>query len=184
MPQLFLGTNVQPTKKKNVKNGKLLPPEIIKKKTKSFDFTEFDPVTGDKVASVGKDDNTTVAKRMAVLHAVADARGRRTSPSNVEETLKDTATGGSIAYLLGRAMNFKDSKRFKFLTGNKKEALFGLSTAGLASILSLRKQKNEYNKQMAARELLANKQTGRAQLYKKMLESKYAPTSTVPAKGM
>ena len=131
----------------------------------SSDFSRFDPVTGDKVA----EQQMSLAK----MEAFSDARKTRRSATNKEETLKDAATGGSLSFLVGNSTITKDSSRVKSLTALRKKGLIGITGALGAGALSLRKQKGEYNRQQASRELLAGKETDRSSAYKNYLEKKY-----------
>jgi len=139
-----------------------------KKKNKPLftdDFSSFDTSTGEKVAS----SDMSLAK----MEAISEAKKTRRSPHNKEETVKDAATGGSLSYLVGRTLNLKDSKRFKSLTSGRKNGVLGLAAAGVAGVMSAKKQKSEYNRQQASRELLSGKKTGRSSAYKNYLSSKY-----------
>jgi hypothetical protein len=120
-------------------------------------FEKFDPETGEKIA------NENMSKKLAVMEARAEALGKRTAPVNYEETLKDAATGGSLAFLVSH--DPINNMRWK--------GAIGLASAVGAGALSLRKQKSEYNKQQGSRELLAGKKTGRASAYKGYLLDKY-----------
>jgi hypothetical protein len=142
---------------------------ILRKKNKvlfSPDFSTFDTSTGGKVASR--------ATTLASFEASSEARKTRRAPVSKEETAKDAATGGSLSYLVGRAINMKDSKKLKFLTSTRKHGILGLTAAAGAAALSAKKQKSEYNRQQAARELITGSATARSEAYKKYLKSKYA----------
>jgi hypothetical protein len=130
------------------------------------DFSAFDPVTGEKVAA----GDLSLAK----MEAVSEAKKSRRDPHNKEETIKDAATGGSLSYLVGRTLGLKDSKRIKALTSGRKNGILGLAAAGVAGAMSAKKQKSEYNRQQASRELLSGKKTGRSTAYKDYLEKKYS----------
>lgn len=141
---------------------------VLKKKNVPLfptDFSKFDPATGDKIAEQ--------QMNLARLEALSDAKGARTSATNKEETLKDAATGGSLSYLVGNSAITKDSNRIKSLTALRKKGLIGIAGALGAGVLSLRKQKGEYNRQQASRELLVGKETDRSTAYKNYLEKKY-----------
>jgi len=158
------------TKKKNKK------PVLLKKNTKVFDFSTFDPATGEKIANSSIQSLNEESKKNALLarmEAASEARGKRTSPISTEESIKDALTGGSAAFLVGNALIGKDSSRVKWLTAARKKGLLGLGAAALAAGMSVRKQKSEYNKQQGARELLAGKKTNRAEAYREYLASKY-----------
>lgn len=151
-----------------VQNNKNKP--LKKKRNKKVfptDFSQFDPVSGDKIA------DSSHQLGLAKMEALADAKKNRRSPGNKEETLKDAATGGSLSFLVGNSAITKDSSNMKSLTALRKKGLIGLTGAMGAGILSLRKQKSEYNKQQASRELLVGKETGRSSAYKEYLKNKY-----------
>jgi len=156
--ELNISQQPKPKKKKlKSKNRKLFNP----------DFSNYDTDTGSKIAE------DSSSKYLANMEAASEARKTRRSPYNKEETLKDAATGGSLSYLVGRAMNLGDSKKLKFLTSSRKHGILGLGAAGVAAALSVKKQKGDYNRQQAAREFVAGKETGRSSAYKKYLKSKY-----------
>ncbi len=147
---------------KKAKNKKLFPDKSNVRSLKSPSFSNFDPVTGEKVAE--KTDGTQ--NRLANMEASSAAKGTREAPSNTEETIKDIGTGGALG-TVGAAAILPKKTSFKAK---------GIMATGIglgAGFLSLRKQKNEYNKQQAARELLAGKPTGRSSQYKSYLEGKY-----------
>jgi hypothetical protein len=149
-------------------NANVKKPLTLKKKNRKLvktDFANFDPTTGEKIASH--------EMSLAKMEAYADARQTRRSPSNKEETLKDAATGGSLAFLVGNSAISSNSKRIKALTSMRKKGLIGIAGALGAGALSQRKQKSEYNRQQASRELLSGKHTGRSDAYHKQLSSKY-----------
>ncbi len=129
------------------------------------DFSKFDTDTGEKIAA----GDLSLAK----MEAVSEAKKARRDPHNKEETAKDAATGGSLSYLVGRTMGLKDSKRIKSLTSGRKNGMLGLAAAGVAGVMSAKKQKSEYNRQQASRELLSGKKTGRSSAYKDYLGQKY-----------
>jgi hypothetical protein len=159
MPQLT------PREKKTPSNKKV----TLRKKNKVLfnpDFSTFDTSTGVKVASR--------ATTLASFEASSEARKTRRAPVSKEETAKDAATGGSLSYLVGRAINMKDSKKVKFLTSTRKHGILGLAAAAGAAAMSAKKQKSEYNRQQAARELITGARTGRSEAYKKYLKSKYS----------
>lgn len=141
---------------------------FVKKNKKVFsdDFSKFNTDTGDKIA--GEKDLS-----LARMEATTEAKKSRRSASNKEETVKDAATGGSLAFLVGNAAISKDSARLKGLTALRKKGLIGIGGAIGAGVLSRRKQKSDYNRQQASRELLAGKKTGRSSAYKGYLENKY-----------
>jgi hypothetical protein len=120
-------------------------------------FEKFDPETGEKIADDVAD------RRLAVMEAKSEAMGKRTAPVNYEETLKDSATGGSLAFLVSHTP----------IKNMRLKGAIGLASAIGAGALSLRKQRGEYNRQQGARELLAGKKTGRASAYKDYLVDKY-----------
>ena len=154
----ILNNKPKPFKKK--RNKKLL----------DINFAQFDPDTGEKIANpiqVAQQNN------LAKMEAVSDALGRRRVPSNKEETLKDAATGGSLSYLVANSAITKDSKRIKALTMLRKKGLIGLTGALTAGLLSRIKQRGEYNRQQAARELLTGKKTARSIAYRNYLRNKY-----------
>jgi hypothetical protein len=97
------------------------------------------------------------------MEARSESLGKRTAPVNYEETLKDSATGGSLAFLVSHAP----------IKNMRLKGAIGLASAVGAGALSLRKQKSEYNKQQGSREFLAGKRTGRASAYKGYLMDKY-----------
>jgi len=157
-----------------MKNKEIVPGNKLKpfkkkrnKKLVSTDFSQFDPNSGEKIA------DTSQQMNLAKMEALADAKKTRKEPSNNEETLKDAATGGSLSYLVSNSAITKDSARIKALTMLRKKGLIGLTGAIGAGLLSRRKQKAEYNKQQAARELLTGKKTGRSAAYKDYLVNKY-----------
>jgi hypothetical protein len=130
-------------------------------------FEKFDPVTGEKTASNGQQ------AALANMEAAGEARKTRRAPHSKEETVKDAATGGSLSYLVGRAMNLKDSSKRKWLTSSRKHGALGLAAAGVAGAMSVKKQKSEYNRQQGAREFIVGKDTDRAKAYKNTLKQKY-----------
>jgi len=131
-------------------------------------FENFDPVTGDKIAD---DQGSLENKRLAQLELLADVKGKRSAPSSSEETTKDIATGGSLAYLMGNTLINKDSG--KIFSATRKKGIIGGLGALASGVLSLKKQRSEYNKQQGARENLVGKDTDRAKAYKKALSDKY-----------
>ena len=147
---------------KKAKNKKLFPDKSETAALKSPNFSSFDPVTGEKVAE--KTDDTQ--NRLANMEASSAAKGTREAPSNIEETIKDVGTGGAIG-TIGAAALMPQKTSFK------KKGIIATGIGLGAGFLSRRKQKNEYNKQQAARELLAGKKTGRSAQYKTYLEGKY-----------
>ena len=151
----ILNNKPKPFKKK--RNKKLL----------DINFAQFDPDTGEKIANPIQQEN------LARMEAMADAQGRRSAPSNTEETIKDGVTGGSLSYLVTNSAITKDSKRIKALTALRKKGLIGLTGALTAGLLSRIKQRGEYNRQQAARELLAGKKTARSIAYRNYLRNKY-----------
>jgi len=153
---------------KNTNNAK--KNTIVKNKNKkvfNIDFSRFDTGTGEKTA----DDSD---RNLARMEAISEAKKTRVSPSNNEETIKDAATGGSLSFLVGNSAISKDSKRIKMLTALRKKSILGLAGAATAAFASHRKQKGEYNRQQASRELIAGKKTGRAKAYSEYLNSKYS----------
>ena len=153
--------------KKTIKKA----PVLKKKNDKVFDlnpnFAKFDTETGEKIAE--DSEQLTLAR----MEAMGEAKKTKRSPSNAEETAKDAATGGSLAFLTASSAISKDSNKIKALTSMRKRGLVGVAGAAAAGALSQRKQKSEYNRQQAAREMVAGKETGRSSSYKKYLESKY-----------
>ena len=135
----------------------------IKENKKLFtpSFMEFDTSTGEKVAN-----KKEVSARLANMEAASAAKGTREAPSNTEETIKDVGTGATLGSLGAHAAMNKN-------TSFKVKAMVGLGAGALAGYLSRRKQKNEYNKQQAAREFLAGGETARGKKYKGYLSSKY-----------
>ncbi len=137
---------------------------FIKKENKKLfapSFENFDPLTGEKVAN-----KKEVSGRLANMEAASAARGTREAPSSTEETIKDVGTGAALGTLGAHAVLEKATLR--------KKALIGLGIAGLAGVLSRKKQKSEYNKQQAAREFLAGGETERGKQYKGYLSGKYS----------
>jgi len=152
------------------KNEKKKPQKPILKKNKpvfSGNFADFNPETGEKVADAQQQG------ALAKMEALGEAKKTRRSASNKEETLKDAATGGSLSFLVSNSAVAKDSTRFKALTALRKKGLIGVGGAIGAGVLSQRKQKSEYNRQQASRELFAGKKTGRSEAYKSYLNGKY-----------
>ncbi len=137
---------------------------LVKKENKKLfspSFENFDPVTGEKVAQ-----KKEVSARLANMEAASAARGTREAPSNTEETIKDVGTGAALGTLGAHAVLEKATLR--------KKALIGLGIAGVAGVLSRKKQKSEYNKQQASREFLAGGETERGKQYKGYLAGKYS----------
>ena len=134
---------------------------IENKKVFSPSFMGYDTTTGEKIAT-----KKEVPARLANMEAASAAKGTREAPSNTEETIKDVGTGAALGSLGAHALMNK-------ATSFKHKAYVGLGAGAVAGYLSRRKQKNEYNKQQAAREFLAGGQTGRSDTYKKYLAEKY-----------
>ena len=162
------------SKEKQLSNKK----DTVKKKKNALlfptDFSKFDTSTGEKIADDSANNDNYSNRSLAKMEAVSEAKETRTSPRDNEETLKDAATGGSLSYLVANPTINKDSKKLKWLTAGRKRGLVGLVGAAAAGALSLRKQKGEYNKQQASRELLSNKKTGRSIAYREYLKNKYS----------
>ena len=154
-------------KYKEKKEAKPLPKKEKNKKLFNPSIENFDPVTGEKIAT----DNQQ--RILANMEASSEAKNTKRAPYSKEETVKDAATGGSLSYLIGRTMNLRDSKRLKFLTSSRKHGVLGLAAAGLAAGGSVKKQKSDYNRQQASREFISGKETGRSTAYKKYLATKY-----------
>ncbi len=130
------------------------------KKLFSPSFMEYDPVTGEKTAN-----KKEVSARLANMEAASAAKGTREAPSSTEETIKDVGTGAALGTLGAHAA--LNTKSFQT------KAFVGIGAGALAGFLSRRKQKNEYNKQQAAREFLAGGDSDRGKEYRKYLSSKY-----------
>ena len=124
-------------------------------------FMNYDTVTGDKIA-----EKKEVSARLANMEAASAAKGTREAPSSTEETIKDVGTGAALGTLGAHALLQKAKFHHK--------AYVGLGAGALAGYLSRKKQKNEYNKQQAAREFLAGGDTDRGKEYKRYLGSKYS----------
>ena len=131
------------------------------KKVSTPSFLNYDTVTGEKTAN-----KKEVSARLANMEAASAAKGIREAPSNTEETIKDVGTGAALGSVGAHAMMNKK-------TSFKRKAYVGLAAGALAGYLSRKKQKNEYNKQQAAREFLAGGETARGKTYKGYLSSKY-----------
>ncbi len=155
--------------KKNVPLKKNEKPKLFERKKNQpvfkTDFSKFNTDTGEKVANV--------QMNLARMEASSEAKKNKRSANSNEETLKDSATGGSLAFLVASPAITKDSTRIKALTALRKKGLIGVAGAIGAGVLSRKKQKSEYNQQQAARELIAGKETGRSSAYKKYLSGKY-----------
>ncbi len=137
---------------------------LVKKENKKLfspSFENFDPVTGEKVAQ-----KKEVSARLANMEAASAARGTREAPSNTEETIKDVGTGAALGTLGAHAVLEKATLR--------KKELIGIGIAGVAGVLSRKKQKSEYNKQQASREFLAVGETEIGKQYKGYLAGKYS----------
>ena len=148
------------TKEKTKEQKKIFK---IKENKKLFtpSFMEFDTATGEKVAN-----KKDVSARLANMEAASAAKGTREAPSSKEETIKDVGTGAALGSLGAHAIMNKNSPF-------KHKAIVGIGAGALAGYLSIRKQKNEYNKQQAAREFLAGGDTARGKTYKGYLSAKY-----------
>jgi len=131
-------------------------------------FSKFDPITGEKVAETEVEDKeaSESGRRMANMEMGADARKTKSSPNSPGETLKDAATGGSLAFLTSNSL-------IKGVHSGRIKAGIGLAGAIGTGLLSAKKQVSEYNRQQGARENIAGKQTGRSKAYRKMLTKKY-----------
>ena len=141
-------------KKKNFKmkeNKKLFKPS----------FLDYDTATGEKIAQ-----KKEVSSILANMEAASAAKGTREAPSNTEETIKDVGTGAALGSIGAHALMNK-------ATSFKRKAYVGMGVGALAGYFSRKKQKNEYNKQQAAREFLAGGETDRGKTYKGYLASKY-----------
>jgi len=145
--------------KKKKKSGVLK--YLFAKDKDNVDLSGFDANTGDKVASLTHAD---FAKQKAMMEVKADAARNQAEPVDKGQVLKDGATGASLSTLAGHVL-LGDRTRTK--------GLIGLATGLGVGAISAKRQINDYNKQMAAREALVGQHTGREKAYLSGLKNKY-----------
>lgn len=150
----------QPKKKpsifKRVKNNTLY----------TLNLSKYDPVTGDKIAKENEPNPENVKRsRLAYMEAVSRSKSNKEAPTDNVETARDAGLGGSLGMLGAHVLMGKSSLQRKGLVG-------AAATIG-SGLLSVSKQKSEYNKQQASRELLSGVKTDRSSDYKNYLDKKY-----------
>jgi len=148
--------------------GKNKKPKAKNKTLKSLfanstSFSDFDPITGEKVAKDDSSSKKESSKAMANMEMSADARKTKATPLDGVETLRDAATGGSLSFLTSSSL----------LKNNKIKGAIGLAGAIGSGVLSAKKQMSDYNKQQGARETIAGKKSARSKAYADMINKKY-----------
>lgn len=150
-----LNNNVNKIEKK-----KSLISYLTNKTGPKIDFSKYDPVNGEKIAQMNSyNPNMALAKQ----EELATARKKQEQPADWFHALKAGTVGTSGGFVASQLLGVKGRAA-------------GLLSLGLGSAfagMDVKKQVSNYNKQMAARELLTNKKTGRSEAYKNYLTSKY-----------
>lgn len=165
-----------------IQNQQPLPKKPLKRK--KIDFSRFDPETGEKIAQIrglmpqNQSNqiqqprysikirpyvNYSPAQKLMRQEAMADAMRNQEKPIDWLHALKSGTVGTSGGFVLSQLLNQK----------GRIAGLMSLGLGGLIAGLDLNRQLYNYNKQMAARELIAGKLTPRALAYKEYLEQKY-----------
>lgn len=167
--------NTKPTKTKALPKRKKGLMGILFKKKSSPDFSHFDPDTGEKVANqlrnelvnnnnkmnVPNSKNTSLS--LAKEEAMADARKGQSKPIDWFHALKAGTVGTSGGFVLSQLAHLK----------GRKAGLLSLGLGSAIGAMDMKRQLGDYNKQMAARELIAGKKTPRSIAYYKNMKSKY-----------
>jgi len=137
---------------------------------KKIDLSKFDPYTGEKVATpVLPMQNQPVSpdvikkRKLEALELRADANRTQTQPVDWLHSAKSGTVGATGAYVLANLFNLK----------RRTQGLASLALGGLIAGLDAKRQISNYNRQMAAREVISGVNTPRAQAYTQMLRNKY-----------
>lgn len=155
------------SKKKQINKKKTLLSYLSKKYEPNF--SNYDADTGDKVAGINMQNNNNfnslnkVNLRLAKEEILGDAHRNQTAPINWLHALKSGTVGTSGGFVLSQLTKVKGR-------------LGGLMSLGLGTgvaLADMKRQLSNYNRQMAARELIAGKRTARSNAYAKYLASKY-----------
>ena len=157
------------TKKKTKPKKSIL--KYIFNKHRIADFSKFDPETGEKFAnSVLIANSPAVLKNknnpnltLAKQEIIADSLKDKESPIDWLHALKSGTVGTSGGFVLSQLLG----KRGRIA------GLMSLGLGGLIAGLDAKRQLYDYNKQMAARELLSKKRTPRSIAYAEYIRKKY-----------
>ena len=142
------------------------------KKDKQTDMSDFDPITGEKIATTINNNNNVptlpsrnnyVVKQKAKMEILADARKDQKKPTDLWEAAKQGTLGTTLGFLAGNVGEL--SRRH---TG-----LLALGLGGIMTGMSLKKQLGNYNNEMAARETLLGQHTDRQKAYIAEIKNKY-----------
>lgn len=155
--------NTKPKKKKSTFS---IIKGIFKKEKTPVDLSKFDPYTGDKIAQQIVPNNTPNSFKdfnVAKQEVYADASRKQTSPIDWFHSLKAGTVGTSGGFVLSNLLKLE----------GRSQGLVSLGLGGLIAGLDAKRQLGNYNRQMAARELLANKKTPRSLAYYKLIKDKY-----------
>lgn len=137
------------------------------------DFSKFDPDTGEKIAfqnntqtnpKVNKPFGNIKNLKLAKQEALADARQTKSQPVDWFHALKAGTVGTSGGFVASQLLG-KSGRTAGLMSLGLGAAIAGLDT---------KRQLSDYNKQMAARELIAGKRTSRSKAYYNNLVSKYS----------
>ena len=165
--------NVESNKTKSIPKKKTGLINILFKKKKNPDFSHFDPDTGEKIANQLRNDlvknnpNMTVRNNsslsLAKEEAIADAKKNQDKPIDWFHALKSGTVGTSGGFVLSQLAHLK----------GRKAGLISLGLGSAIGAMDMKRQLGNYNKQMAARELIAGKKTPRSIAYYENLKRKY-----------
>ena len=165
--------NVEANNTKSLPKKKTGLIHLLFKKKKGPDFSHFDPDTGEKIANQLRDElvqnNPTGNIRrnpslsLAKEEAITDARRGQDKPIDWFHALKSGTVGTSGGFVLSQLAHLK----------GRKAGLLSLGLGTAIGAIDMKKQLGNYNKQMAARELIAGKKTPRSVAYYENLKRKY-----------
>jgi len=152
----------------------------IKSNMPKIDFTKYDPITGEKIATQlpeKKEENReatpaspaqsvadkVMRMRKAQFEAMADALKDKKQPVDLWDTAKAATLGTTAGFVASNALNLS----------RRKMGILSLGLGGIVGAMDVKKQIADYNSQMAARETLLNDHTDRQKAYLKYLKEKY-----------
>ena len=152
----------------------------IKSNLPKIDFTKYDPITGEKIASelpTKSEKHSTsqqlppaqtledriMRMRKARFEAMADAMKTKKKPVDLWDTAKAATLGTTAGFVASNALNLS----------RRKMGILSLGLGGLVGAMDIKKQIADYNSQMAAREALLGDKTDREKAYMEYLREKY-----------
>ena len=173
-------------KHKKKKSSNIL--DVLEKQKKKEDLSNFDPITGEKIAldtktQPSKTTNSPIArsfqgqlridqndfrklmqrKLLALDEIKAEAKKGKSEPINKWDAIKSGTLGTTAGFVLGNLLN----------TSTRTKGLMSLGMGLGVAALDTRKQIADYNAQMAARETLLGIDTPRKKAYLENIKQKY-----------